>query len=73
MSMLVNQIVIDFVASQPNALGELGAVPHLLVDTGEETYCAPSLAGTSGKKSVSFRGITIDRNHLSLDKLLTRL
>ncbi len=33
----VSQIVIDFVASQPNASGELGAVAHPLVDIGEET------------------------------------
>ncbi len=33
----VTQIVIDFVASQPNASGELGAVAHLLDDTGKET------------------------------------
>ncbi len=34
---LVSQIVIDFVDSQPNVSGELGAVAHPLVDTGEET------------------------------------
>ncbi len=34
----VSQIVIDFVASQPNTSGELGAVAHPLVDTGEETW-----------------------------------
>ncbi len=33
----VSQIVIDFVDSQPNVSGELGAVAHPLVDTGEET------------------------------------
>ncbi len=33
----VSQIVIDFVASQPNSLCELGAVAHPLVDTGQET------------------------------------
>ncbi len=32
----VSQIVIDFVASQPNASGELGAVANPLVDTVEE-------------------------------------
>ncbi len=63
----VSQIVIDFVDSQPNASGELGAVAHPLVDTGEETYCGPSrLAGTSGKKSVSFRRLEVEdsRNNL---------
>ncbi len=60
----VSQIVIDFVASQPNALGELGAVAHPLVDTSEETCCGPSLTGTSGTKSVSFQRLGVEESPL---------
>ncbi len=69
----------DFVASQPNTSGELGAVAHPLIlakkprellwpftrrHLREEVRQLSTLGG---------QGITIDRIHLSLDKLLTRL
>ncbi len=76
----VSQIVIDFVASQPNASGELGAVhirwlilaktprellwPFARRHLREEVRQFSTLGG---------RGITVDRIHLSLDKLPIRL
>ncbi len=60
--------MINFMASKPNALGKLGAVALHSIDTGEETYlgncCGPSLAGTSGKKSVSFRRLGVEESPL---------
>ncbi len=76
----VSQIVIDFVASQPNASGELGTVAHPLVDIGEETYellwsftLRHLREEVSQLSTLGGRGIIVDRIHLALDKLPTRL
>ncbi len=78
----MSQTVIDFLASQLNASGELGTWAHLLVDTGEETWGtavalhSPAPQGRSLSDSDAWgagRGISNDRSQLSLDKLLTRL
>ncbi len=59
----VSQIVIDFVDSQPNASGELGAVAHPLVNTGDEIYMALHSPALQGRSPSAFDAWRLRHNH----------